>query len=306
MQSSPEYLSSLSLGTATLMREPSRRVRLRLLEHAYAAGVRAFDTAPSYGLGSAEKDLGWLSEQVGGQLEVTTKWGRSLNDGGQILRAVQAPARALVRRFPQIRSAVAKAANAQGETVAPSFADVCSTFEVSRARLGEPSRVNFLAHEVSWTEGWLDVWQQLEAAAPHMGVQRLGLSGPHDVISTWPQDVLASAAVIQTPIDLAPPRSQYVIGYSAVTFARSRRNVLRAQVGDLGQRWVGSEINESDEIVIELIAILRTGKFDRIVVGTSSLERLISIIDTFGRWWDSTSVDWLCVREDLGFAEVGA
>jgi D-threo-aldose 1-dehydrogenase len=45
-------------GTAALGRSLTRRERVRLLEAAYDAGIRYFDTAPLYGAGAAEEALG--------------------------------------------------------------------------------------------------------------------------------------------------------------------------------------------------------------------------------------------------------
>lgn len=49
---------NLGYGTAALGRSLSRRERIRLVEIAYEAGVRWFDTAPLYGAGAAEDALG--------------------------------------------------------------------------------------------------------------------------------------------------------------------------------------------------------------------------------------------------------
>jgi len=45
-------------GTAALGRSLSRRERIRLVETAYDAGIRWFDTAPLYGAGAAEEAVG--------------------------------------------------------------------------------------------------------------------------------------------------------------------------------------------------------------------------------------------------------
>ena len=49
---------SAGYGTAALGRSISRRERVRLVEAAYEAGIRWFDTAPLYGAGAAEEALG--------------------------------------------------------------------------------------------------------------------------------------------------------------------------------------------------------------------------------------------------------
>lgn len=49
---------SIGYGSAGLGRALSRRERIRLVEIAYDAGIRYFDTAPLYGAGAAEDALG--------------------------------------------------------------------------------------------------------------------------------------------------------------------------------------------------------------------------------------------------------
>lgn len=49
---------TLGYGTAALGRSISKRKRVRLIETAYDAGMRWFDTAPLYGAGAAESALG--------------------------------------------------------------------------------------------------------------------------------------------------------------------------------------------------------------------------------------------------------
>lgn len=49
---------TLGYGTAALGRSLSRRERVRLVDVAYDAGIRYFDTAPLYGGGAAEEALG--------------------------------------------------------------------------------------------------------------------------------------------------------------------------------------------------------------------------------------------------------
>jgi D-threo-aldose 1-dehydrogenase len=65
---------TLGYGTAALGRSLSARERLRLIEAAYDAGVRYFDTAPLYGAGAAEEALGRFLA-AGREVTVATKVG---------------------------------------------------------------------------------------------------------------------------------------------------------------------------------------------------------------------------------------
>src|SRR5262249_46833655 len=68
-------VSRLSFGTARLHRVLSANRRQWLLAAAFDAGVTHFDTAPLYGFGLAECDLGRFVKTHRGNVTVTTKIG---------------------------------------------------------------------------------------------------------------------------------------------------------------------------------------------------------------------------------------
>lgn len=67
--------SRLGFGTASLHREFSSQRRLRLLEVALDSGIRHFDTAPAYGDGLGESDLGRSGVLRAAGVAVATKVG---------------------------------------------------------------------------------------------------------------------------------------------------------------------------------------------------------------------------------------
>lgn len=68
-------VSRLSFGTASLHHLPTRRARQRLLGHACERGFSHFDTAPLYGHGLAEEELGVFLASGSRALTVGTKLG---------------------------------------------------------------------------------------------------------------------------------------------------------------------------------------------------------------------------------------
>jgi aryl-alcohol dehydrogenase-like predicted oxidoreductase len=68
-------VSRLSFGTARLHHLATRRSRQRLLGHASASGFSHFDTAPLYGFGLAEEELGVFLASQSRALTVATKIG---------------------------------------------------------------------------------------------------------------------------------------------------------------------------------------------------------------------------------------
>ena len=100
----------LAFGCADLFREPSRAGRRRLLDAAFAAGIRHFDVAPMYGLGLAEADLGGFVRHKRDQIVIATKFGIEPTPVARLIGRVQGP----VRRSARILTASGGRPRAQG------------------------------------------------------------------------------------------------------------------------------------------------------------------------------------------------
>jgi D-threo-aldose 1-dehydrogenase len=96
----------LGFGCAGLMQSPSRSRRQRLLAEAFERGIRHFDVARMYGLGAAEGEVGRFARGRRERIAIATKFG--IEPAGAVgrLAPLQAPARALVARFPALRTAL--------------------------------------------------------------------------------------------------------------------------------------------------------------------------------------------------------
>jgi hypothetical protein len=126
----------LGFGCASLMRLPSRRRRQALLAEAFEQGIRHFDVARMYGLGAAEGELGRFAKGRREEIAIATKFG--IEPGGKIgrLAPMQAPARALLARFPSLRARVKRN---QGSLHTPRRYDpasACASLETSLRELG--------------------------------------------------------------------------------------------------------------------------------------------------------------------------
>jgi D-threo-aldose 1-dehydrogenase len=81
-----------------------RRTSLRLLDAAYDAGIRHFDTAPLYGLGQAESVLGeFLRRRGGGDVSIATKYGLARPSSRGLLEIPRSLARQAVRFVPALK-----------------------------------------------------------------------------------------------------------------------------------------------------------------------------------------------------------
>jgi D-threo-aldose 1-dehydrogenase len=75
---------------------------MAVLDAAYDAGIRHFDTAPMYGLGLAEAELGAFLKRRRQDVTVTTKFGIEPMFLTRMLAPLQKPARAFLARRPDV------------------------------------------------------------------------------------------------------------------------------------------------------------------------------------------------------------
>jgi D-threo-aldose 1-dehydrogenase len=94
--------STVGFGCAGLFRIPRREARVAVLDAAYEAGIRHFDTSPMYGLGLAEAELGGLLKRHREDVTVTTKFGIDPTFVTRTLAPLQGPARAFLAKRPAI------------------------------------------------------------------------------------------------------------------------------------------------------------------------------------------------------------
>lgn len=136
----------LGFGGSGLMGGLSERESLRLLEAAYASGIRHFDVAPSYGHGQAEQCLGkFLAARPDGT--VTTKYGILPPPRAGILDLARNIARPIARRVPAIRQRLARAAAGMASSASFSAAEADRSLENSRRALQRDRIDCFLLHE---------------------------------------------------------------------------------------------------------------------------------------------------------------
>jgi aryl-alcohol dehydrogenase-like predicted oxidoreductase len=70
----PQYINVRQKNSAISDLEIFKKQSFSVLENAYTAGIRYFDTAPGYGL-AEELVLEWLQTKNDKTIEIATKWG---------------------------------------------------------------------------------------------------------------------------------------------------------------------------------------------------------------------------------------
>ena len=152
----------LGFGGSSLMGALNRRQSLALLESAYDAGIRHFDTAPIYGYGEAESCLGEFLARHRADCTVTTKFGIPRPRNQPLIRVARAIVGPMVQRSPALKrrlQGVGRQGPARQDTsaepVAPVIPNPIFTAEQARASLKrslrelKTDRIDlFLLHEV--------------------------------------------------------------------------------------------------------------------------------------------------------------
>jgi aryl-alcohol dehydrogenase-like predicted oxidoreductase len=199
IQSTTIETSRLGLGTHALHRLLSPSKRRNLLALAFDLGVRHFDTAPSYGDGLAERELGRLARGRRSELVLTTKFGipgRGLGSslpGWNHVAMVARAARKILRggaRPGNVRrdygaEQARKSLEGSLRALATDHVDILFLHEPSIACLAEPEALG-------------RVLQELKAAGK---VRYVGLSGQYEecarISTRYP--FLAEVLQVQVP-----------------------------------------------------------------------------------------------------------
>lgn len=104
--------SNLGMGTGRLMGATSLRESLALLETAFDAGIRHFDTAPSYGAGQSESCLGAFLSRHCGEVTTTTKFGIPPPRHQGVITVARGIVRPLLAHIPGLKARLQRAQQA--------------------------------------------------------------------------------------------------------------------------------------------------------------------------------------------------
>jgi aryl-alcohol dehydrogenase-like predicted oxidoreductase len=141
----------LGFGGASLVGGPSRSHSLKLLETAFDCGIRHFDVAPLYGLGSAEDVLGEFASRHRGEITITTKFGIPGPVGwqGVVMQWARVVLRPVVSRAPALKRRLVRTLSNQTPSTRPKLeaADMLRSLDISLKALRSERIDIFLLHE---------------------------------------------------------------------------------------------------------------------------------------------------------------
>jgi aryl-alcohol dehydrogenase-like predicted oxidoreductase len=201
---------ALGFGTAAIMGRVSRRRGAEALERAYAAGVRHFDTARSYGWGSAEGVVGaFLRQQPRSEVRLVTKCGILPVRQSPMLDFAKSVARVAVALAPSLRAHARRIASADAfqPTHTYDLDALAGSLRTSLEQLGFAYIDDFLLHNFeAGKPGVEDVVEWFRGLQRSGVIRRYGFSLHDDLLAGLDflarRDLLADAT-IQVPVSEA-------------------------------------------------------------------------------------------------------
>ncbi|MEI7994208.1 MAG: aldo/keto reductase [Methylococcaceae bacterium] len=195
-------VSRLSFGTASMHHVFSALQRQRMLEAAALAGIRHFDTAPYYGYGLAEADLGVFLQGRRGAFTVTTKvglypYGRASHNALEVWTRKATGKIYPKLSAPEVDWHVKRAANSLNGSLKR-----LKTDHVDFLFLHEPD-INVINTDVFLR------WLETERAAGK--VRYWGLAGEPGRIKPWLTSRHPLATVLQTRDDLMMKSANFIL-----------------------------------------------------------------------------------------------
>jgi aryl-alcohol dehydrogenase-like predicted oxidoreductase len=274
--------SRLGYGTSGLHGGWSRRSSLALLEAAFDSGIRHFDTAPLYGLGSAEDVVGQFLVSHRGQLSITTKFGLSSPRSRVLFEVARGLLKPIVSRFPRAKSQLVRAvgavstAGAAPGLVRYSVPAMQASLEQSLRKLRCDRIDVFLLHEADAADINDDLRLALDAQVMKGSIGTWGLGSARPKIDRAIAATPLSFPVLQFEWSVASDRVPVYPGSFIITHGALRDSIswLRAKLEQPGcrQAWsaeLGCDLGDSDSAARLLLGVAAAANPDGLVLFTS-------------------------------------
>jgi D-threo-aldose 1-dehydrogenase len=288
--------SALGLGCAEVFSLPRERDRRSVFEVAYELGVRHFDVAPMYGLGVAEPELGRFLRARRDDVTIATKFGIEPTLASRVLRVVQPPLRAVLRRAPGLTADLKEGGRGpmSGTTGRVLYRQTGYSRDTARASLERSLRAMrldhidvFLLHEplVSRLDDVDDLVEYLENECQAGRIRAWGPAGDLNDVEPGDAARLMGCRVVQRRDDplaaqdhaaVTPQCSVITFGILSGALPAIRRHVMRdpAFAERLSSKWGFDIGNAADLVGLLLRDALRRNRHGVVLYSTTSAEHV--------------------------------
>jgi D-threo-aldose 1-dehydrogenase len=174
----------LGFGGSQLMGGITRDESLRLLEAAFDAGIRHFDTAPSYGYGKAESVLGQAFRSRRDRITITTKYGIRPPRNPGVFDLGRRLARPLLGLMPKLKSYASRAAGNLASRARFSADELRVSVEGSLKELQSDQIDVLLLHEATLADLTDELLDQLERCVEEGKIRTFGVGSEVGLLSS--------------------------------------------------------------------------------------------------------------------------
>lgn len=286
--------SRFGYGTSGLHGGWSRRSSLALLEAAFDSGIRHFDTAPLYGLGSAEDVVGQFLARHRGQVSIATKFGLPSPRSKALFEVARGLLKPIVSHFPRAKSQLVRAVGAVSAAgAAPgslrySVPAMQASLEQSLRKLHCDRIDVFLLHEADAADINDDLRLALEAQVKKGSIGTWGLGSARPKIDRAVAATPLSFPVLQFEWSAASDRLPVYPASFIITHGTLRDSIswLRAKLEQPGfqQAWsaeLGVDLADPDSAARLLLGAAAAANPDGLVLFTSKtpahIRKLVSL-----------------------------
>jgi D-threo-aldose 1-dehydrogenase len=254
----------------------------KLVEVAFAAGIRHFDVAPSYGHGLAEDILGEALAPVREQVTIATKVGIARPAYSGFLSSLRGLARPLRRIAPPLWTAAANRARVATRLTgqfAPEY--VHRSLDESLRRLRTDNVDLYLMHEMTKSDATPELLEKLIALQSAGRIGAIGIGASIESVRAVSERFAVFATVCQTNwsiIDNNLPSTEsgtFLITHGSIRRAmRPVREFLRLHpaILDDGSRAFDRDLRDDDVLADLLLAAALMANRAGIVLVSSSRE----------------------------------
>jgi D-threo-aldose 1-dehydrogenase len=168
-------LGHLGYGCSQLMGGITRRESIALLQTALDAGIRHFDTAPSYGYGHAESVVGEALRSRRDQVTITTKYGIRPPRNQNLLGTARRLLIPITRRLPGVKSRLSSAARGLSSRAHFSASELRISIDASLATMQTDYIDILLLHEAVIGDLNDELFEALERSVKEGKIRSFGV-----------------------------------------------------------------------------------------------------------------------------------
>jgi D-threo-aldose 1-dehydrogenase len=251
----------LGYGCSQLMGGISRRQSLALLEAAFDAGIRHFDTAPSYGYGQAEGVLGDAMRSRRHQVTITTKFGIAPPPGRSLFGLARRIALPIVKHVPSLKSRLSRAAGGLKARTRFSPDELSASIDASLAALKTDYIDVFLLHEAVAADLNDSLFEALERGVERGKIRGFGIGSEAEAAADVYRRERRFCPVMQFEWSVLSGNMPQYPGSSVITHGALLRNFTQLK-GWLdtnplvGRQWSNAlAVDLSDAIVLSRLML---------------------------------------------------